>query len=166
VPQFRDSKGRSWAIDINVTAVKRVRSLAGVDLLDLADGSLVETLIADPVKLADILYALCKPQADQAGVSDEQFGEGLAGDAIAGATDAMLESLAGFFQNPVQRANLTEVFRRTRVVVQAAHQAVQKRIEGGAIERAAEAALGISGATSTDSPASPASTPDPSPSGS
>ncbi len=63
---FKDSTGRTWSIEINVAALKRIRGLAGVDLMQVVEGTggLIEKLIRDPVLLCDVVYALCKPEAD------------------------------------------------------------------------------------------------------
>ena len=34
---FTDNAGRTWTIQVNVTAVKRVRGLVGIDLYKLVD---------------------------------------------------------------------------------------------------------------------------------
>ncbi len=93
---FTDNAGRTWTIAINVEAIKRVRGLLNVDLLEIVDGKLIERLIRDPVLLCDIVYAVCKPEADAKNVSDENFGRAMAGDAIEHATKALLEELVGF----------------------------------------------------------------------
>ena len=73
---FADNAGRTWAIAVNVTAIKRVKDLLQVNLLEIADqkGKLLERLIDDPCLLCDILYSLVKPEADAKGISDEEFG--------------------------------------------------------------------------------------------
>ena len=35
-----------------------------MNLLEAVEGKLLERLVADPVLLCDMIYALCKPQAD------------------------------------------------------------------------------------------------------
>ena len=52
----------------------------------------------------DVLYVACKDQADAAGVTDEQFGRAMGGDAIEAATAALLDDLVDFF--PSQRRKL------------------------------------------------------------
>lgn len=79
---FTDNAGRDWIVEINVSALKRIKGLTGTDLLEAIDGPLVERLIRDPVLLCDVVYAACKPQADERQVSDEDFGRAMAGDAI------------------------------------------------------------------------------------
>ncbi len=82
---------------LNVGTLKRVRALCEVDLMQAVEGKLVERLIADPVLLCDVLYAVCKEEAEKQNISDEDFGRGLGGDAIDSATTALLEELVDFF---------------------------------------------------------------------
>ena len=83
---FRDNAGRTWTVAIDVAAIKRVRSLIGYDLLAVLDGTGTQALVSDPVLLVDVLYALCRPEADRLAVTDEDFGRSMAGDAIEHAT--------------------------------------------------------------------------------
>ena len=90
---FKDNAGRTWSLTLSVWTVKKVRDLLGVDLLDLGGESasaqkpgLLFRLISDPVLLVDVLYVVCKDQADSASVTDEQFGRAMGGDAIDAAT--------------------------------------------------------------------------------
>ncbi len=100
---FIDSSGRVWVVDINVATVKRVKALAEINLLEVVQGDLIERLSTDPVLLADVLYAVCQPQALREQVSDEAFGQALAGDVIDRATTALLEGLIEFFPEPRRR---------------------------------------------------------------
>ena len=138
---FKDNAGRTWTISLTVSAVKRVRDLAKIDLLDLANGRVIERLSADPVTLCDALYAACKPQADAEGITDEQFGEAMAGDAIEHASKALVEELIQFFPNARERAALSRVVQTMDVAMDRARTLVERRIESGEIERAIEAAM-------------------------
>ena len=100
---FIDSSGRVWVVDINVATVKRVKAIAQINLLEVVQGDLIERLSTDPVLLADVLYAVCQPQALREQVSDEAFGQALAGDVIDRATTALLEGLIEFFPEPRRR---------------------------------------------------------------
>lgn len=90
---------------INVAAIKRVRALCNIDLASVVtlDGAkkprfeLLEQLSGDPVLLVDVLYAICKNEADKLGVGDIEFGEAMSGDAISEATEAFLGELIDFF---------------------------------------------------------------------
>ncbi len=156
---FNDNAGRTWTIAINVDAVKRVRSLLSVDLLEIVEGKLIEQLIRDPVLLCDVVYAVCKPEADAKGVSDEEFGRAMAGDAIEHATKALLEDLVGFSPSPRDRANLQRVLQTTWNVMDRARDLVEKRLESGELEKVVERALANAGSSSGAAPESSASTP-------
>lgn len=122
---FTDNAGRTWTIAVNVDAMKRVKGLLGVDLMEAVEGKLLERLSGDPVLLCDVVYALVKPQADQASVSDEDFGRSMAGDAIDLATAAFLEELVDFF--PSRRRSLlkkavAKLASRQEIVPTAAEQ--------------------------------------------
>jgi len=173
---FNDNAGRSWSLALNVWTVKKVRDLLGVDLLDLggesATGSsdkkpgLLFRLIADPVLLVDVLYVVCKDQADGAGVTDEQFGRAMGGDAIDAATKAFLEELADFTPSPRDRARARKVIETTWAMIDKAQDVLDARaekelpaaVEALLTEMAEMSALGSS---STSSPDSSAQTQDP-----
>lgn len=140
---FTDNDERSWDVAINVAAVKRVRDLTGVDLLEIVDGTLIEKLIRDPILLCDIVYAVCKPQADERDpvVSDEEFGRAMAGDAIEHATTALLEELVSFCPSPRDRQNLGQVLEATNRVMDRARDLVEQKLSSGELERMADEAL-------------------------
>ncbi len=161
---FKDNQGRQWSVEINVTAIKRVRGLTGEDLMQVIEGTLIEKLIRDPVLLCDVVYAICKPEADARSVSDEEFGKAMAGDAIEAATTAVLEELVGFCPSPRDRANLGRVLQATRKVMDRARDLVEKKLDSGELDRLADRLLSedpTAGSSSTSAPESSASTPAP-----
>lgn len=158
---FKDNAGREWAVEINVAALKRVRSLTGTDLMQVIEGTLIEKLIRDPVLLCDVVYALCKPEADTRNVSDEEFGKAMAGDAIEAATTAVLEELVGFCPSPRDRANLGRVLQATKKVMERARDLVEKKLDSGELDRLADRLLETAGVSSGSAPGSSASTPGP-----
>ena len=116
---FTDSANRTWTVTINVDAIKRVRSLLGIDLLKVLDDGckLLADLHDDPVLLVDVLYCLCKLQADTLKVSDEDFGRAMFGDAILSAHTALIQELADFFPSARQREAIKKVIGKTSQVV-------------------------------------------------
>ena len=112
---FTDHTGRTWILAINVGTIKRVRALCDVDLCSIIsiekNGKpqidLLERLATDPVLLVDVLYAVCKTEADSRNVTDEEFGRAMAGDAIELATAALLDEMIDFFPEAKRR-----VFRK------------------------------------------------------
>jgi hypothetical protein len=105
---FMDKGNRKWILDLNVTQLKRAKA-SGFDIPEgIANGKLLEQCCADEIYLVDLLYALCKEQADEREMSDEDFGRTVGtGPCIAGAVDALMEALTDFYQNraePVRKA--------------------------------------------------------------
>ena len=108
---FCDNAGRTWLININVGTIKQVRALCDVDLANIISMEvgkppkvdLLEKLAADPVLLVDVLYAVCKEEADQKNISDIDFGKAMAGDAIEKATAALLDEVVDFFPEAKRR---------------------------------------------------------------
>ena len=166
--QFKDNAGRTWTVDINVATLKRVRGLTGVDLMQVIEGTLIEKLIRDPVLLCDVVYAVCKPEADAAKVSDEEFGKAMAGDAIEAATGAVLDELISFCPSPRDRANLGRVLQATNRVMEKARDLTEKRIETLTSESELDKLVNrmvpeprTPGSSSTSAPELSASTPGP-----
>lgn len=99
---FKDTSGREWTITLTVGALKRIRSVAGLDLMPLFGGQdkqeseAVRTLLLDPMRMADVVYAAIKPQLDEAQIDDEAFGELLAGPVLAAAAEAFLDAATVF----------------------------------------------------------------------
>lgn len=82
---FTDNTGRTWTLSVTVGTIKRVRALCGVDLANIItmesgktpNVGLLERLASDPVLLVDVLFAVCKPEADAKGITDEEFGRAM-----------------------------------------------------------------------------------------
>ena len=159
---FADNAGRNWTVQINVDAIKRVRDLVSVNLLEVVEGKLLDRLISDPVLLCDVIYAVCKPEADTKSVSDVDFGRAMAGDAIDAATTSLLEDLVDFFPQG-RRKVLAKALNKLKALETAALKAVDARLDSPELERRLEKELQRLGTWSGDVPESSASTPEPSP---
>jgi hypothetical protein len=100
MPDFKDTRGRTWTVSVNCTSIERAKSGCSVDLLQIveAGGELLRKL-ENPILLVSTLYHLVKPQADKQSppVTAEDFGEAMAGDAIDAGAAALLEDVANFF---------------------------------------------------------------------
>ena len=138
--KFVDRGGNIWVVQIDVSTIKRVRSLTGVDMLSVVEGDLIEQLSRDPVLLCDVLYAVCQPQALAAQISDTAFGEGLAGDTIAEATAALLESLVAFFPEPRRRL-LQQAASKYQTIQTKALAMLETRLDDPELEKRALAEL-------------------------
>ena len=147
---FKDVKGESWEIIINVAAIKKVRDLLNADLLDV-QGTLPR-LLADPIFLVDVLYCLCKPQADAKNISDEQFGEGMAGDCLGSAKNTLVEELKSFFPTPEERQAVERLIKKGNEMIGLLREKSLLKLELTDMDAKAEEILKLFGETSTNSP--------------
>lgn len=152
---FTDNQARDWQVAINVAAIKRVRDTLDVDLLAV-DEKLFEQLIGDPVLLVDLLYVLCRKQAEDRDISDEEFGEAMAGDAVEQATQALLRELTDFFPEAKRQVLRKALDKLDRLQATAIRIAIDK-LDDPQLDAQLEAML--RGRPSTALPASSASTP-------
>ena len=158
MPTFADNAGRTWTVAVNVDAIRRVRNTLDVNLLDAVsdDGQLLERLVVDPILLCDVLYVLVQPQAQAQGVSDEDFGRALGGDALDHATQALLEGLASFFPS-AKAALLRKAIAKLRALEHLAIEQAAKQLDSDELDRQMRAAIGLNpGDSSINSPASSA----------
>jgi hypothetical protein len=140
VKTFADNTGRTWSIAINVGAVKRVRASLDVNLLDAVEGKLIERLVSDPILLCDVIFVLCQQEAETRGITDEQFGQAMAGDAIDAATSALLEELVDFFPTG-KRQVLTKALAKLKAFEAKAIELASKRLDDPALEQQLNQAL-------------------------
>lgn len=156
---FTDNAGRMWTVALNVDALKRVRSLCDVDLMQIvADGGkLLDRLMADPVLLCDVVFAVCKEEAETKGVSDVDFGKAMAGDPIEHATQALLEELVGFFPNRTQRDVLGKVLEKMRRYAAMAGQLAMAKVDDPELDERMRKAIEDEFRVGGLSPSAPAS---------
>ena len=161
---FVDNSRRTWEVAINVAAVKRIRGLLGIDLYALVDDGFksLSKLVSDPVTLADVLYCLCKDQAERQSITDEDFGRSLAGDVITQAADAFVEELIDFFPDARARGSLRKAIEAGKAVREKVLNHAEKILDSIDPETEAKKWINSSGTW----PASSASTLDHLPSGS
>ncbi len=109
--QFTDTVSRVWQVAITVGSVQRVRGALKVNLLnpiaakprkvrgeDRKGVPLVTRLQLDPCLLVNVLFVLVQRQAEERGVTDEQFGEALGGEAAWAAYEAFMAEWQSFFR--------------------------------------------------------------------
>lgn len=112
--RFTDSHQRDWSVSITVATAKRVRDLAGADILDLSSGGVFERLWADIVLVGEVLHAVCLPEITERGLSQEEFLEGLSGDSAEAARTALMDEIVSFTPDPRLRQALARVVQQAR----------------------------------------------------
>lgn len=138
---FTDNAGRIWTVAVNVAAIKRVRAICDVDLNAIVEmdeknnpsTKLLEQLSTDPVLLVDVLYAVCKNEADAQGITDEDFGRAMAGDVIDHATAALLDEIVNFFPEAKRQA-FQKILSATRRFEKIAREKLESLISDGRFE--------------------------------
>lgn len=137
---FKDSAGRSWDVSISVQSVKTVRDLLKIDLYALVEQGAkgLGDLLGNPVAFVDVLYVLCREQAQKQGVSDEDFGRGFAGDVLELAGDCFVEELIDFFPNRPGRASLRKLIAKGKEAGAQLMSRIDSQIEALSPERMAE----------------------------
>lgn len=119
--EFVDSLSRSWTVTLDFAAAKRVRGAvkttdangaeAPFDLIDAGQiGVTMQALRSRYQVLGQTLYQIVKPQADQKGVTEEQFLDGCLGDSLDDAAEAVETELINFF--PRSLREVTKVMFR------------------------------------------------------
>lgn len=157
MPKFTCNAGHDWAVNVTASTIRNVKAATGINLCDAIDGSLFAKLSDDPGTLADVLFVVCKQQATERGITDERFGESLAGDAIEKASSALIEAIILFFpkRQGEPLAVLAGKIEKMKVMILAKAMATYSDPD---LERKLQAAL-IFGASSTSSPELPELTP-------
>lgn len=108
---FKDGEGREWVLSVNVSSIQHVRDDLKVDLLQVADGKLIERFMSDPILVGDIAWCLCREQAEGRNITETQFASAMGGDAIEQALTALLEEIIDFFPSR-KRDVLRKAFAR------------------------------------------------------
>jgi len=102
---FTDQFNRSWSIRVTLNTVATVNEKCGVKLTELFENKseLLKSLLNDLEKFAGVIWTICETQAAAVGVTKEQFYDGLLGDSIEKAIDALLETVIDFFPDARRR---------------------------------------------------------------
>jgi len=115
---FKDSEARSWSLVINVANAKRVRTILGIDFNNvISEGfDAISKIVSNSIDLVDVLYVLCKEEADKRSLTDEDFGRSFNGDVLEAAANAFVEELIDFFPNARAREDLRKVIDAGKTV--------------------------------------------------
>lgn len=131
MPQFKDATGRAWSVAVTGSTVKRCGDLLKIDIGDplTGDPSMLTRMDTDIAFLVDLLFVVCKPEADQRGVTDEQFAELLGGDVLYHARQALVEALVDFFRC-LRRPHVAEALLKQSMIVDRAVQLAEQTLTG------------------------------------
>jgi len=155
---FKDAKGRTWELEINVWLVRRVRDYLGLNLYNLVDSQArpLGELLNDPARLVDVLFLLCRDQADTLNVTDEAFGRSFSGDSLEDAADAFVAALLDFFPSRQGRATLQKVIDKSKAVEARMRELTEEKLESLTVESLAKKLSGLYGRAPDKSEPTPA----------
>lgn len=117
---WKDNEGRPWRFDVNMWTCREVKRETGWDLPNILNDGMTKLseLVADKDELFSVFLVLVDKQLAERGMSPEDFGEAVAGDALLNAAEAFQEALADFFPNR-QRQQLRTLMEKSRAVATA-----------------------------------------------
>lgn len=95
---FTDAAGRRWVVTISYHTLKRVKAATGVEIAKFAEQKFkrLGEMLGDVEAFVNVLWVCVEEQAGKLGVSDEDFGRALGGDALEAAADAFVRAFADF----------------------------------------------------------------------
>lgn len=121
--------GKDWMLRIDAPSILAIRSEHSIDLGGV---ECFDALTVDSVKCQQVIWSLCRKQAESAGISEASFFELLAdGDVGEQAALQLFEAVIDFFPSS-QRAGLRKMLAANWEAVQAAGEMVAQRVEAEA----------------------------------
>lgn len=158
--EFRDDQGRPWLLALTVDAAKRVKGCVSItnedgktvpfDLIDTAAINQTITILRSQyLVVGETLCAILSRQIEEKGLTREQFLDGLRGDSLDAATQAIEEELIAFFPQSKRKmiALIASKMEEVQTVMMAKAEA---QLEATNVETL----LGQSGTQSTKPPES------------
>lgn len=149
---FRTSDKAEWQLSLTVSAAKRAKDLAKIDLLALEQGDppLLSRLGTELMLVCEAVYAIVQPQAKERNLDAEQFGELFDSAVIQAAVAAFWEELIDFFLK-LGRTDTVTAIRAQMKVVELTVAGVDARLEAIDLESLVSQALGSSSTKLPDS---------------
>mgnify|MGYP007067569099 CR=1 FL=1 len=146
---FKDKTGRSWDIELNVGAARKLKSRCGLDFDHIItfdrgnrprDVSALEKLAEDSLLLFEVIFVLCQKQIAEAGLDEDAFAELFDGDTIEAATEALLDEIVNF-SRPAQRKVLLQLRKISKNYSEKAGRELEKILNDPRFEQEIEKSL-------------------------
>ena len=120
---------RDWVLEVNLPVKKAVKLATDgkVDLFDVWEGR-VQRELADPETLVNVLWVMCKDQADAAKVSELDFAKMFRGDVLEHAANALSEAIIDFFPSR-QCQTLNKALAKGQQVVNQAFEILNAELD-------------------------------------
>lgn len=113
--QFTDSHKHTWSFAFTAHSLRRVREETKYDLTEPFAGEppLIDRLFQDIFVATDILWSLCQDQAQDIGLTRDEFEQRLDAATLKAARQALLDELADFFRS-LGRSELAATVSKSR----------------------------------------------------
>jgi hypothetical protein len=126
---FKDSKNRTWQLELNCDTVEEIRAQCAVNILDLLDpeSDLAKEVASFPPVIGKLLFAAISDQAKTAGVDDREFRRSMNGETLNAAYEALQEEIVNFSPR-YRRKVAAAVLEKNREVQEAAEELALARL--------------------------------------
>lgn len=130
MPSFVDANGREWNVSITVEELAAVKDSLDVHLTKLVDEDIQSLfmLIADPIQCVNVLWVICRLQAESRGIDQKQFARGFAGEAFEHAGRCLVRAVFNFFPSS-RRDPLLRLIEKTEQALSIAMAQAAKKID-------------------------------------
>lgn len=115
--QFTDNAGDEWRVEISMGTIKELQTKLNVDVGKLlSDGfKQLADLLADPIRYFSVLSIVLAEQAEQRGLTEEQFARRFTGSVFSESQHAFIEGLADFYPSQQRKAILALLAKSRRM---------------------------------------------------
>lgn len=128
---FRDNAGRTWTIVVNFATACRIEDEAGVDIRKIFDQrSEDHARIQRPSSMFRTICAAIRDEMNARGVTEDDIGRAMDGDAIAAAEVAVHEAAIDFFPKSMREKILTAYRNQIRIGMQVAEMSLDQALSG------------------------------------
>jgi len=148
---FKDANGRDWALDINLDARNQVKERVKIeidgqevpfDLLDVKAAQRIAVIgdMQEAATVGQVLWALCREQAEKANIDERSFYKAIKGDVWDAACDALKRELVDFFPKD-RRTLLASAMEKAEQIRAMLIEQSTARLSSGEIETQVKAEM-------------------------
>jgi hypothetical protein len=132
---FKDSKDRTWSLEVNVDTIEEIKAATQWNVLDLLDpkSDLARLEGQYPPLLGQLLWPALSDQAKMKEVDEREFRRSINGDVLSAARDILLEEIISFSPKHL-RTVAAAVLQKQKTVNEAAAQLALARLDDPQIE--------------------------------
>ena len=142
---FTDSHGREWSLAFSIGSARAIKQRLRLDFANVWDGKALSEVGNDADKLASVLWTLCQSQAKERDIAEEAFYDGLGGDALEMAAEALEEAIVLFCQ-PAKRPALREMLTQAKAATEQMTTAAIEKLRSEKMQAAVASQVQAAGA--------------------